>query len=268
MDDINLIVFHKLGLEFIRKNTERLLKDEHHHLPRWLAIVFPAMVELAESIGLDVLTEELKESLSDVFNKRQQILEMEELIDDYHNPPLLSYLEALQSKCDIDPEVIVRNLSKDGSLFQSPSATACAFMATGERKCKNYLQSLVRRCPHGGSFCWIMHREDILAHMENNSENYTSAMISLYRATDVMFSGEYELKEARSISKKLLQKSMMTKILRTEEDSVVMIPNLREVVEHEFSHPWIARMEHLDHKFWIEANNIDTLWVAKASFYK
>ena len=50
----------------------------------------------------------------------------------------------------VTEEVILSNLSVDGSLFQSPSATAKAFMATGELKCLAYLQSLAQRCPNGG----------------------------------------------------------------------------------------------------------------------
>ena len=33
-------------------------------------------------------------------------------------------------------------------------------------------------------------------------------MLNVYRATDLMFSGEYELQEARSFSKKLLDKTV------------------------------------------------------------
>ncbi|KAI7981277.1 (E,E)-geranyllinalool synthase [Camellia lanceoleosa] len=334
----------KKGLAFVHENAEMLLKEKQHCLPRWFAIVFPAMVELAQETGFDV-ADNLNGVLSHAFYKRQQILKIEELVDDYHYPPLLSYLEALSSTCDIDREVIASYLSEDGSLFQSPSATAQAFMVTGDDKCKDYLLSLVQRCPYGvpamypmdeeliklclvnqmqqlglaecfneeieeilsevywtyekheaemrnvnlnpqkiykdslafrllrmhgykvtpWSFCWFVHHEDILTYIENNSGCFMSAMISVYRATDLMFSGEYELKEARSFSRKLLEKNMVP---GCEEDNLVMIPNLQEVVEHELSLPWIARMDHLDHRFWIEANNVDALWVAKASFYR
>ncbi|GMP72619.1 hypothetical protein CsSME_00030574 [Camellia sinensis var. sinensis] len=115
------------------------------------------------------------------------------------------------------------------------------------------------------SFCWFIHHEDILAHIENNSGYFMSAMFNVYRATDLTFSGEYELEEARSFSRKLLEKNMM---LRNEEDDLVMITNFQTLVKHELHLPWIARMDHLDHRFWIEANNADSLWVAKASLYR
>ena len=71
-------------------------------------------------------------------------------MDKHHYPPLLSYLEALHPNYNIDQEEVVNNLCKDGSVFQSPSATAKAFMATGNKDCLAYLQSLVQTCPDGG----------------------------------------------------------------------------------------------------------------------
>lgn len=65
-------------------------------------------------------------------------------------PPLMSYLEALTPSDNITEDDIIRNLSEDGSLFQSPSATARAFMLTGNQKCLAYLQSLVQNCGNGG----------------------------------------------------------------------------------------------------------------------
>ena len=75
----------------------------------------------------------------------------EQLVDNSHYPPLLSYLEALPSShYIIDEQDITKHLSGDGSLFQSPSATAFAFMATGNKECLSYLQSLVQTCANGG----------------------------------------------------------------------------------------------------------------------
>lgn len=69
-----------------------------------------------------------------------------------HYPPLLAYLEALPPLYDAHQEQIAKHLSFDGSLFHSPSATARAYMATGNDKCFAYLQSLVQTCAdHGGN---------------------------------------------------------------------------------------------------------------------
>lgn len=66
--------------------------------------------------------------------------------------PLLSYLEALPPWYKVSEEDIFSNLSGDGSLFQSPSATAKAFMLTGNIDSLGYLESLIQRCPNGGLF--------------------------------------------------------------------------------------------------------------------
>jgi geranyllinalool synthase len=70
------------------------------------------------------------------------------------------------------------------------------------------------------SFCWFLHHEHIRDQIENNHEYFSTAMLNVYRATDLMFSGEYDLQEARSFSKKLLEKTTSS--------------NLRRLVIHSF----------------------------------
>ncbi|KAI8000000.1 (E,E)-geranyllinalool synthase [Camellia lanceoleosa] len=336
----------KKGLEFIHANSKMLLKLKGCHLPRWFAIVFPAMVELAQAAGLEVVFPiEIERVISNISFQRQQILETEELVDKYHYPPLLSYLEALPPSYVIHSEDIVMNLSEDGSLFQSPSATAHAFLATRNQKCMDYIESLVQRCPNGvppmypvdeelislcmvnqiqrlglaehftkeieeileriyrtyknqelevtkvnlvpakifkdslafrllrmhgydvtpRSFCWFLYQEDIMVHMEQNSEYFASVLYNVYRATDLMFSGEFELQQARLFSSKLLEKVLT---LKNENDNLAILPNFHRVIEHELGLPWIARLDHLDHRMWIEVNKVDTLWIGKACFYR
>ncbi|XP_059635069.1 (E,E)-geranyllinalool synthase-like [Cornus florida] len=348
----------KKGLEFIHSTMEMLLiKVKQDGYPRWFSIVFPGIVELSQAKGLEnVFPDELKGEVLEVFFHRQRILDIiyiisdmyasfcrEELVDKYNYPPLLSYLEALPSTYDIDQEDIVMHSNEsDGSLFQSPSATACAYMTTGNQKCMDYLVSLVQTCGHGvpsiypmdeeliklcmvnqiqrlglsehfneeiektlsevysnsniqsmyekqeslttkvelvpakiykdalafrllrmqgynvtpWTFCWFLLHEDVVAHIEENFEVFTSAMYNVYRATDLMFSGEYELEEARSFSKKLLEKSMT-------------LTNINDnIIEHELSLPWIARLSHLDHRKWIEENKVHSLSIGKASLYR
>jgi geranyllinalool synthase len=50
----------------------------------------------------------------------------------------------------VNEKDICKNLSEDGSLFQSPSATAKAFMVYGNKECLTYLQSMAQRCPEAG----------------------------------------------------------------------------------------------------------------------
>ncbi|KAF8391391.1 hypothetical protein HHK36_023695 [Tetracentron sinense] len=333
------------GLEFIHANAEKLLTEQCDGCPRWFAIAFPAMVELALAAGLQIaFPDSLKGVVEDIFIKRKRILEMEELVDHYHYPPLISYLEALPPSYNIHEEDILQHLSEDGSLFQSPSATARAFMATGNKGCMIYLESLVQRCGsrvpstypvdeeliklclvnqiqrlglaehfieeiedilahvYGNYmiqesramgnivqtqiykdslafrllrmqgycvspwiFCWFLRHEDILVHIEKNHEYFLSAMFSVYRATDLMFSEENELQEARSFSRKLLETAISS---RSTKENLLRSPNFLRVIEHELRLPWLARLDHLEHRMWIEENETNALLTEKVLSYR
>ncbi|KAA8519834.1 hypothetical protein F0562_014076 [Nyssa sinensis] len=268
----------KKGLAFIHANLEMLLeKYGSCPCPRWFAIVFPAMVELAEATGLDLLFhDKLNGLLANVLFERQCILEREELVDEDNYPPLLAYLEALPSTYDIKQEDMLMHLTEDGSLFQSPSATAHAYMVTGNRKCMDYLVHLVQKCPHGVPSIYPMDEELIKLCMVDQiqrlglarhfNDEIEETLSSFYRATDLAFSGEWELEEARSFSRKLLEKTMTLR--RTNHNDLFMFPNFQRVIEHELSLPWMARLDHLDHRMWIEENKVSTIWIGKAAFYR
>ena len=81
----------------------------------------------------------------------------EKMVGEGCYPPLLSYLEAVPESYEVREEDILRNVSGDGSIFQSPSATAKAFMATRNKDCLNYLKSLAQRCANnGGSHIYLL----------------------------------------------------------------------------------------------------------------
>ncbi|KAI3829311.1 hypothetical protein L1987_03431 [Smallanthus sonchifolius] len=341
------------GLKFIHANMVEMLDDQRHHLPRWFCIVFPATIELAESSGLELkFCDHTKSLTADIYNQRQQILCKEEIVDKRLHLPLLAYLETFQSaKYHVDEETITKHLSEDGSLFQSPSATAQAYMSTRNQKCLEYLMSLVENCPNGvpqkypmdeqlvqlimvdqvqrlglsdhfsneidyilrkvyrnyvvqehslqhnnrnfmaeklykdslafrlfrmqgynispWTFCWFLQDYEMLNHLEDNYGQFTSLLYSVYKATDLMFFGETEVDDARSFSRKMLQKISTTKNIH--DDNIVIFPNLMKVVnriEQELSTPWIARLDHLDHRMWIEQNKEGPVWIGKASFYR
>ncbi|XP_022777367.1 (E,E)-geranyllinalool synthase-like [Durio zibethinus] len=336
------------GLAFIRANIEKLLGENPNQFPRWFAIVFPGMIEFARKIGLELdFPNRSKGLLMDIFFERQEILETEELTAGSYRP-LLSYVEALPSFYAINQEDITMHLRDDGSLFQSPSATARAFMATGKKECLAYLQSLVRTCTNGvpstypmdeeliklglanqiqrlglaeqfgqqiediltqaywnynnqassekpsrsasvatqlhkdslafrllrmhgydispWSFCWFLNNQEILDHIEKNHEYFSSVLLNVYRATDLMFPGEYELEEARSFSRRILEKAVPKGT--GDDDHFTKSFNLQRMIEHELSLPWVARLDHLEHRAWIEEKDMNALWAGKTSFHR
>lgn len=147
---------------------------------------------------------------------------------------------------------------------------------------------------HAAYFDWFLWRQDMKDYMEQNYENLTSVLYAVYRATDVRFMCEQELDEARSFSRKLLEKSIMSSKI-TADDEFVIFPGLPTLViykssffskyiylqwlikltmifvlqiKHELSHPWISRLDHLDHRMWIEESKTIQLRIGKASFFR
>ncbi|KAJ4825220.1 hypothetical protein Tsubulata_047996 [Turnera subulata] len=339
---------HK-GLGFIEANAEKLLGGVSNSCPRWFAIVFPGMMELARINGLQIsYPDQLQGVVMEMFYTRQEVLKREKLVGKYSYPPLLSFLEALPLY-NVNPEVIAQHLGKDGSLFQSPSATASAFMATGNKDCLENLQSLVQRFSAGvppaypmdeeliqlcmvnhikrmglaehfnqeiegvleqvyrsymkrehegpqsittmapaqqlykdsmafwllrmhgynvspGHFCWFLNDEGMLQCIEENHEYFSSVMLNVYRATDLMFPGENELEEARSFSKKSLQQTVLS--AETKDQTSSPFPNFHALIEHELGFPWICRLDHLEHRTWIEQKNLTAMWMGKNSFHR
>ncbi|XP_050230103.1 (E,E)-geranyllinalool synthase-like [Mercurialis annua] len=330
------------GMAFIRANAENLVEEIYDSCPRWFAIIFPAMLDLAHANGLDIL-------IHDFMYARRINMYREEVVEKHqYYPPLLSYLET-SPICNIDKEAVAKNLCQDGSLFQSPSATAQAFMATGNKQCLAYMQSLVQECPNGVPptypideqliklsmanqiqklglgehfnqeiqqvlkqvyrnymnqdsrpkpitsvasklykdslafrllrmhgynvsprtsywiFCWFLHDEGIKDHIQKNCEFFSSVMLNVHKATDLMFPGEYEVEEAKLFSRNLLEKSIPM------EPKVQMnypFLDFHNLIKHELRFPWLARLDHLEHRIWIEEKNNSALWMGKASFIR
>lgn len=71
------LYFDKIsGLAFVHANVEKLLREEDGAFPRWFCIVFPAMVELAQTKGLNVLPDGLTDVVASIFHQRERFLEM------------------------------------------------------------------------------------------------------------------------------------------------------------------------------------------------
>ncbi|PQQ05100.1 S-linalool synthase-like [Prunus yedoensis var. nudiflora] len=261
------------GLAFIHANTEKLLEEQNGSFLEWFAIVFPAMIELAETKGLHVYFSNGSAALVEqVFLERQQIFKTQSWVagcdqQQYYPARMLKYLE-------------------DG-LIQSPSAIAYAFMKTGNKEFLVKLNSIVQTCGYGvpavhpfdedlvkillinqietlglaehfveeitsllgqvyrsyisceepksmakhalplqlythslafrllrlhgyrvspQKFCRFLEDEDIVAYIEEHHEPFLSAMYNVYRATDVTFIRENQLKDARAFSRRILEK--------------------------------------------------------------
>ncbi|KAL3741885.1 hypothetical protein ACJRO7_017371 [Eucalyptus globulus] len=335
------------GLKFIHENVELLLpRNKHGKFPRWIAIVFPGMVDLARASGLEVVfPESVERIIADLFSNRQRILKREKLVDMKQYFPLLSYLEALPPTYKVSHETILKHLDSDGSLFQSPSATASAYLATGNEACLAYLQSLALNCASNGvpslylvdeeltklsmvyqlvrlglteyfdqekdeilaqiyrnykhekpivksihsiaaelykdclgfwllrmhgykvspsSVCWFLDREEVRDHIEKHYEYFSSVLLNIYRASNLMLPNEHELEKARTFSKKFLEKIAS----RGTRDSSIISSSHCRMIKHELGLPWMARLDHLEHRMWMEEKDACVLWMGKFSCHR
>ncbi|KAL5989330.1 hypothetical protein ACLOJK_010220 [Asimina triloba] len=366
------------GLAFIHANAEKLLSEQSRGRTRWFAIVFPGMLERAWSKGVNIFPTGIPEPISlpgeakaslisfPVFElKEESILNLSALENcdqalfclqcrktspnQVHDPPLIYYLEALPPAYEVDCNMVLPYLNEDGSLFRSPSATAAAFMVTKDKKCKNYLESIVKMCGSGVppvfpveedliELCIVerlerlglddhFHREikDVLEGVyrnqiervpepikgqssmlqiykeslayrlltmhgyrtspkiieafagmfssffeggDNNAWNvdqshefFLSTILNVYRAADFIFSEKDEAGNVMSLARNLLEEGLRKAKLSTAS-------NLRIEVEHELSVPWLARLDHLEHRDFIERGETNDLWPGKASYLR
>ena len=105
------------------------------------------------------------------------------------------------------------------------------------------------------SFCWFLNDEEIQNHLKTNIEHLFLVMLSVYRATDLIFPEESELEKAKEFSRKFLEKNEFM------DEKMVSSSHIK----HEMSTPWMARLKHLDHRMWIEDRDSNVISIGKAS---
>lgn len=70
-----------------------------------------------------------------------------------------------------------------------------------------------------GSFCWFLQQPQMRDNIEKNKEHFTYVMYNVYRATDLMFNGEYQMEKARFYATNFL----------VNNDNLSLFPALQKV---------------------------------------
>ncbi|KAL3741894.1 hypothetical protein ACJRO7_017380 [Eucalyptus globulus] len=109
------------------------------------------------------------------------------------------------------------------------------------------------------SFCWFLDHEEVRDHIEKHYEYFSSVLLYIYRASNLMLPDEYELEKARIFSKKFLEKIAS----RETRDSSIISSSHCRMIEHELGLPWMARRDHLEHRTWMEEKDACVLWMGK-----
>ncbi|MCO5547538.1 hypothetical protein L7F22_000988 [Adiantum nelumboides] len=135
------------GAKFVQENLARLDQEAEDYMPIGFEVVFPTMLDDARSLDLDFpydspVVQKIREEQA----KKLKRIPMELL----HSRPttLLHSLEGLHRV--VDWERLLKLQSNNGSFLFSPASTACALRYTGDKKCLNYLNSILEKFHDAG----------------------------------------------------------------------------------------------------------------------
>ncbi|XP_020576698.1 S-linalool synthase-like [Phalaenopsis equestris] len=305
-------------------------KDESDKvgLQRWIL-----MVELAEAKGLKVFPaiQRIKNGISNEFE-----------------------LNRIKINCSEENETIERIVMREiafensgSELFRSPSATACAFMTSGNQTYKTYLQNLLVDCQQGvppiyladkdviklwvvdhlerlgcaehfsedirhvmdhqyrkwieeevqvpkskdvafqiykdslafrllrmhgyqvspGRFCWFIDDKEMLSHIKYHYDFFLGPMFSIYKASHIAFPDNHELDKAGEFAHQILQMGIFSMKSKNETEHSATSTIFQQDIEHEFGLKWLARMDFLEQRLYIERGGIYLFWMGNNSPY-
>ncbi|KAK9088194.1 hypothetical protein Scep_027276 [Stephania cephalantha] len=146
------------GLQFVCSNIMCAI-DDKKYTPIGFHIIFPSMIKHAQVLGLNIpLTSMLLDAL---LQKKELELERCTRSESMGGNAYLAYVAEGLGKSP-NWEEIMKYQRKNGSLYNSPSATAAAFSHLHDTNCLGYLQSLLERF---GDAVPTIHPLDIYTHL-------------------------------------------------------------------------------------------------------
>ncbi|XP_050214572.1 ent-kaurene synthase TSP4, chloroplastic [Mercurialis annua] len=130
------------GLQFIELNSTSL-SDEKQHTPIGFDIIFPGMLEQAKELALNLPLR------SDYIDSMLRVRDMDLKrgfggSNEEGRKAYLAYISEGIGKLQ-DWEMVMKYKQKNGSIFNSPSATAAAFSHVQDADCLLYLQSALQK---------------------------------------------------------------------------------------------------------------------------
>ncbi|XP_028556790.1 S-linalool synthase-like [Dendrobium catenatum] len=117
-------------------------------------------------------------------------------------------------------------------------------------------------------FCWFIDDEKMLSHMKDNYAFFLGPMLSIYKASHIAFLEDHDLDKAGVFSMHILQKGLMSMKSQNETNISYSSKKFEQEIEHELELTWLARMDHLEHRLYIERGGIYNFWVGKNAPYR
>ncbi|KAK7401598.1 hypothetical protein VNO78_13208 [Psophocarpus tetragonolobus] len=129
------------GLQFIESNITSI-NDEKQHPLIGFGILFPSMIEYAQQMGINLPIGTT--SLEAMMQKREIEIQRASQGNSEGGRAYLAYISEgmLESQ---DWKTIMKYQGKNGSLFNSPAATAAVFQHLKNAECLGYLQSVLEK---------------------------------------------------------------------------------------------------------------------------
>ncbi|KAG2621155.1 hypothetical protein PVAP13_3NG219900 [Panicum virgatum] len=117
---------------YLHQNMWRISEEDQEWMPIGFEIAFPSLIEIAKSLDLDFPYDH--HALQEICYNRE--IKLKRIPKDMmHRVPTTN----------LDWTMLLKLQSSDGSFLFSPSATAYAFMQTGDRKCFEYIDRIVKK---------------------------------------------------------------------------------------------------------------------------
>ncbi|XP_057850327.1 ent-kaur-16-ene synthase, chloroplastic-like isoform X2 [Cryptomeria japonica] len=135
----------EMGLRFIKQNIAKIASEDKYN-PLGFDLIFTAMLEDSRGLCLELPYD--SPPIKMMFTKREKILKSIGInhMNEY-DPSLIFMVEGIRKI--VDWNKVLRHENKDGSLFHSPSTTACALMYTRKSSCLKYLNSMLEDLENG-----------------------------------------------------------------------------------------------------------------------
>nr|ADZ55292.1 ent-copalyl diphosphate synthase [Triticum aestivum] len=129
------------GLSFLEENMWRLAEEDLESMPIGFEIAFPSLLEVAKSLGIGFPYDH--HALQRIYANREVKLKRIPMEMTHRIPTTI--LHSLEGMPGVDWHKILRLQSSDGSFLYSPSATAFALKQTGDAKCFEYIDRIVKK---------------------------------------------------------------------------------------------------------------------------
>nr|UPQ49787.1 isoabienol synthase [Pulvigera lyellii] len=135
----------ELGEKFLQSNIQKMEDDDNEYMPIGFEIVFPAMLDEAKALGLDLPYDaRILQQIAAEREKKMKKIPME-IVHKYPTT-LLHSLEGLHK--EVDWNKLLKLQATNGSFLYSPASTACALMYTKDAKCLQYLDEILVKFNH------------------------------------------------------------------------------------------------------------------------